>query len=105
MSPLHPKIRLSEIRRIGWQFWDPIGLADGSEFGPSNCADEYDGYLLNVVSILCRGGARDEAADYLTASARDHMGVPSADVTASRSTVDALAEYLAQLPEKPSISD
>ena len=104
MSPLYPKVQLSELRRIGWRGWDPIGLSDGSEFGPANCADEYDSYLLEVVSMLCRGASRDEAAMYLDSIAREHIGMP-VEVNASRSTVDALANYLAQLPEKPKIKD
>ena len=104
MSPSYPKIKLSEVRRIGWQYWDPIGLSDGSEFGPANCADEYDSYLLTVVSMLCRGATRDQAVDYLNFIASEHIGMP-VESASSRSTVNALAEYLAQLPKKPLISD
>ena len=104
MSRLHPKIQLSEVRRIGWRDWDPIGLSDGSELGPADCADEYDSYLLNVVSMLCPGATRDEAADYLNHIVREHIGMP-ADSACSRSTVDEIAEYLARLPEKSSLSD
>ena len=99
MSP-YPEIRLSEVRRIGWRYWDPIGLADGSEFGPANCADEYDSYLLKVVSMLCRGATSDQAAEYLDFIAREHIGMPI-EPASSRSTVNALADYLAQLAESP----
>ena len=104
MSSSYPKIKLSDVRRIGWRYWDPIGLSDGSEFGPADCADEYDSYLLEVVSMLCRGATRDQAADYLNSIASDHIGMP-VEPANSRSTVNALAEYLTQLPERPSISD
>jgi hypothetical protein len=104
VSSLYPKIQLSEIRRIGWRHWDPIGLSDGSEFGPADCEDEYDSYLLEVVSMLCRGASRDAATNYLDSIAREHIEMP-VDPGVSRSTVDALATYLAQLPEKPSIAD
>ena len=100
MSSSYPQIKLSEVRRIGWRYWDPIGLSDGSEFGPANCADEYDTYLLKVVSMLCRGATRDEAADYLDFIASDHIGMP-VEPASSRSTVNALAEHLAKLPESP----
>ena len=101
---IHPKIQLSRIRQIGWRDWDPIGLHDGSDFGPSNCADEYDLYLLHVVGLLCQGGARAQSTSYLVQIASEHMGMGSAvDLDASRKTVDAIAAYLSALPDAPII--
>jgi len=100
-----PKIKLSEIRRIGWRDWDPIGLGDGSPFGPSTCADEYDKYLLHVVSVLTQGGSRPEASAYLIEIATIHMGMSHSDPAAARKTVDAIAHYLKELPDSPPIAD
>jgi hypothetical protein len=95
----HPKIKLSEIRRIGWRDWDPIGLSDGSEFGRECCADEYDRYLLHVVSMLTRGASRIDAATYLCEIASDQMGLSVTDHDAARRTVHEVAEYLNALPD------
>jgi hypothetical protein len=101
----HPKIKLSEIRRIGWRDWDPIGLSDGSEFGPGECEDEYDSYLLHVVSLLTRGTPRIEATSYLNDIASDHIGLSVVDPQAARKTVDAIADYLKELPDSPPIAE
>lgn len=99
---LYPKIQLSQLREIGWSLWDPIGLrrADGSLVG--DCADEYDRYLLHVVSMLCRGGSRDEAAAYLYQIAADHMCVPFPQKTDAAATSESVAAYLLSLPDGPS---
>ena len=102
---LYPKIKLSEIRRIGWRDWDPFGLSDGSEFGHPDYADEYDHPLLQVVNILTRGGARSEAVAYLRRVASDDMGRQTIDVDAIQKTVDAIAGYLKELPDSPPIAD
>jgi hypothetical protein len=101
----YPKIKLSEIRRIGWRDWDPFGMSDGSEFGPKDGADEYDYPLLQVVDILTRGGSRAEAANYLRDTASNDMGRRVVDVHATQKTVDAIAEYLKELPDSPPIAD
>ena len=100
-----PKIKVSEIRRIGWRDWDPFGMSDGSEFGPENCADEYDHPLLQVVDILTRGGSRSEAASYLRDVASNDMGRRLVNVNATQKTVDAIADYLKELPDSPPIAD
>jgi hypothetical protein len=99
----YPKIKLSEIRRIGWRDWDPIGLSDGSEFGPEYCAGEYDRYLLHVVSMITRGGSRADAVTYLCEIANDHMGLSEIDSEAAQRTVDEIAKYLNALPDSPPI--
>ena len=100
-----PKIRLSEIRRIGWSDWDPFGMSDGTEFGPGDAADEYDYPLLHVVDILTGGGSRSEAAKYLRDVAINDMGRPAANMEATQKTVDAIAAYLKELPDSPPIAD
>lgn len=48
------------------------------------CADEYDRYQLHVVSMLSRGGSKDEATVYLTGIASEHMGLSVVDPTPQR---------------------
>ena len=100
-----PKIKLSEIRRIGWRDWDPIGLGDGSPFGPSACADEYDKYLLHVVTLLTQRASRAQACAYLTDIHANYMGLGHSDAEAAQRTVDSIAQYLKELPDSPPIAD
>jgi hypothetical protein len=97
----YPKIQLSRLREIGWKLWDPIGLAhDGSTPG-EGYADEYDQYLLHVVSMISRGGSKEEGAVYLTGIASEHMGLSVVDADAAAATADAIADYLTSLPDGP----
>jgi hypothetical protein len=98
---IHPKIQLSRLREIGWKLWDPIGLADERGVPDDGCADEYDRYLLHVVSLLCRGGSKHEAASYLTAIASEHIGLSVVDANAAAVTSQAIADYLNTLPDGP----
>ena len=100
MTP-QPKIQLSRLREIGWQLWDPIGLADRTGLSGEGCADEYDHYLLHVVSMFCRGASMAETTDYLTAVTSEHMGLSVVDADAAVATSRAIADYLASLPDGP----
>jgi hypothetical protein len=92
----HSIIELSRLREIGWKDWDPIGLAG------SGCpADEYDSYLLQVVSRLRRGDAVAEIAEYLIRVASERMGLgegSSATRDAAETTVVHIQQYLETLP-------
>lgn len=72
----HPKIRLSRLRDIGWQHWDPIDLGglDGS-WENSDAADEYDSYLLKAAGMVRRGEGDDAAVQYLVWVESEHMGL------------------------------
>jgi hypothetical protein len=98
---LYPKIQLSRLREIGWKIWDPIGLAHSGSAPDEGCADEYDSYLLHVVSMISRGGSKDEATLYLTDIASEHMGLSVVDADAAAATTHAIADYLASLPDGP----
>jgi hypothetical protein len=101
-----PKIQLSHLREIGWKYWDPIGLWVLLKGDRADCADEYNRYLLHVVSLLTGGTERSVAAAYLDDKAADHMGLGHrADCTAGKRTVDAIASYLRGLPNSPPIAD
>lgn len=98
---LYPKIQLSRLREIGWKLWDPIGLADDAGSPGEGCADEYDRYLLHVVSMICRGGSKNEATAYLTGIASEHMGLSVVDAGAAAATSHAIADYLTSLADGP----
>jgi len=94
---------LSQLREIGWRLWDPIGLRGADGAVDEACADEYDSYLLHVVSLICRGASKAEAATYLDRIAADNMGSgpPRISNSAATSTVNAIADYLFSLPDGP----
>lgn len=98
---IYPKIQLSRLREIGWKLWDPIGLADEHGSCGEGCADEYDSYLLHVVSMLCRNCSKNEATTYLVEIASDHMGLSAVDPDAAAATAHAIADYLTSLPDGP----
>jgi len=98
-----PTVELSRLREIGWTDWDPIGLAEMKNWP----RDEYDSYLLQVVSRLRRGETVAEVAMYLYRVAAENMGLgkgASADLKAAETTVVHIQDYLATLqPGPPSV--
>ena len=95
----HPAIDLNKLREIGWNTWDPIGLA-GTDCPP----DEYDSYLLQAVSQLRHGQPVDDVSAYLEEIASEHMCLgPSTPDTraASTRTAKLISEYLGNLPPGP----
>jgi hypothetical protein len=92
-------VKLSVLRDIGWDKWDPIRL-NGSEGGwrRSNAADEYDRYLVRVAGGLQRGEPDDVLVEYLVGIETGYMGL--ADTPAARSraetTVAAIREQVTQ---------
>ncbi len=94
------KIRLSQLRQIGWSEWDPIGLqvidpdwrSDGGE-------DEYDSYLLHVAGLLQNRRPEAEAVEYLVRTETEHMEVELSATTHSRAvaTVRAIRTHLEKL--------
>lgn len=98
---LSPRIQLSRLREIGWKLWDPIGLADGTGSSGEGYADEYDHYLLHVVSMLCRGATKAETTAYLIGITSKHMGLSVVTADAAAATSHAIADYLASLPDGP----
>ena len=63
----HPKLRLSRLRDIGWDLWDPIGLlapdAKWDDEANISFADEYDSYLVSAASQLRRGASHQQVAE------------------------------------------
>lgn len=101
----YPKLQLSKLRLIGWDEWDPIGIASPDWDDRRKMADnEYDAYLLQVVSMLHNGKSAQEAAAYLDQAASEHMGLGPRPPTArkqSARTVEAITFYLRTLPDAP----
>ena len=95
------KVQNEELRKIGWQMWDPIGLADDDGNHPEGAADEYDSYMKHVAFSLIGGKTTDEMTRYLIMIARDHMGLGVADATAATKTVNAIQSYVDGLGYKP----
>ena len=81
-------MKLSVLRDIGWEQWDPIRL-NGSEGGwrRSHAADEYDRYLLRVADGLQSGEAAEALVNYLVGIETAHMGL--ADMSSARSRAEA----------------
>jgi hypothetical protein len=87
----HREINLGELRRIGWEIWDPIGVRGVAP------ADEYDTYLLHVAGLLRRSASTREIAAYLDTIAADHMGIGPTTAeghASSERTVEAISRYL-----------
>lgn len=87
-----PSVKLSVLRDIGWDKWDPIRL-NGSDGGwrRSDAADEYDRYLLRVAGSV-QSGEQDEAiVDYLVSIETGHMGLANTSTARSRAEVTVAA--------------
>lgn len=99
----YPKMQLSRLREIGWKHWDPIGLANADGTWDEACADEYDGYLLHIVSLLRGGQPAEQAVAYLDWASSEKMGLGRLDSRlhlASVKTVEAVLSYLKTLAPK-----
>ncbi len=61
---------MSDIRRVLWEQWDPIGVNDEPKaFG------EYNGYASSIYNLLMRGAADDEIAQQLHTYETVNMGL------------------------------
>jgi hypothetical protein len=74
-------VKLSALRRICWEAWDPIGLrvqVDGDFVGGP--ADEYDRYMMVAFGMAQSDRTADDIASYLGQISSEHMGLgPSLD--------------------------
>jgi hypothetical protein len=92
-----PPLKLSVLRDIGWDRWDPIGL-NGAEGGwrRSEAADEYDRYMRRVADGLQSGEAGESLVGYLVGIETRHMGLAETHTTRPRAsaTVAAVLQHL-----------
>ena len=70
-----PTFKLSSLRDIGWEHWDPIGIAGPNGSWPEEAADEFDSYLLQAAAKLWNGQSNADVADYLVEIEIEHMGL------------------------------
>ena len=86
----------SELRQIGWDFYDPIGLRNMGTEWQSTCADEYDKYMCNAASMLKNGESVSNVADYLEYIEIDHIELGAGENTRNRAeaTANAIAKYI-----------
>ena len=74
-----PRLKLSRLRDIGWELWDPIGLLNEDskwdDEANRSFADEYDRYLVSAASQLRRGAGRAQVAEYLCHIETEYMGL------------------------------
>ena len=93
-------LKLSVLRDIGWEHWDPIRL-NGSEgrWRRNNAADEYDRYLVRVAGRLQSGDPDDVLVDYLVGIETRHMGLADNPAARSRAraTVAAIRDQVERL--------
>ena len=65
-----PKFKLSRLRDIGWNEWNPISLNR-----TESAEDEYDSYLLGAAGRLWNGDSEEAVASYLADIEANHMGL------------------------------
>ena len=91
-------LSLETLRQLGWDFWDPICLKE------TECPrDEYDTYLLGLVSRLRNGASSSEAVEYLIEAETRTIGMGPGANTRSRAEhlVEAVKGYLTGFPAGP----
>jgi hypothetical protein len=88
-----PKIQISRLREIGWEFWDPIGLKDDRQ----DCEDEYDTYLLKAADMIWDNTPQEEVVDYLFDIEQNYIGVPDRGSNAANLTVSKMQDYVKTL--------
>ncbi len=86
------KIRLSRLRDIGWQCWDPLHLnGAGGGWEESAAAGDYDDYLLTAARMMRRNEGDDAAARYLVWAEIEHLGLDARTDARSRAEATVLA--------------
>jgi hypothetical protein len=91
-----PKFSLDQLREIGWEKWDPIGVGGPAEGWP---ADEYDTYLLHAATLLWSARPVDEVARYLVEIETKHMELSAAPgiEERAREVATAIRDYVESL--------
>lgn len=86
------KVKLSILRDFAWRLWDPIGLAQ-NKTAPE---DEYDAYLIEIVSQFVQGVPKPDIVQHLINIESEHMGLGQNATTRSRAqaVVNAIDSYM-----------
>lgn len=92
MAPHQPRVKMSRLRDIGWNLWDPIGLLGngsrrpGKWDSPDNAgfADEYDRYLRSAAFQLREGIPAEKVVNYLIEIETEYMGLGMGPSTRKR---------------------
>lgn len=93
ISNAKPKIKLSKLRDIGWEFWDPIGLKDDRQ----DIEDEYDTYLLRAAGMIWHNAPKEKVIGYLVDIEQNYMGMPDCGSEAAVLVVTKIRDYLKTL--------
>ena len=96
----HPAVKLSVLRQIGWDGWDPIGLKGAAP------DDEYDAYLLSVAGQIQSGKDDDTLIAQLMQIESESMGMGINPTARARAevTVAAIRKYVESLPASGSVT-
>ncbi len=87
---------MSDIRRVLWEQWDPIGVNDNPRaFG------EYDGYSNSLYNLLMGGASDDELAQRLQQHETVDMGLPRRTNEQRMTAVRALRAIDLDPPDAP----
>ena len=88
-----PPLQLSRLRDIGFFIWDPIGIMFREKtWVNQRFADEYDSYMLQAASNLCRDiWTVEEAAQFLLGIECGHIGMDEQRDSATRALATAKA--------------
>jgi hypothetical protein len=75
----------TEVGRVLWEVWDPIGVND-----EPNARDEYSGYVNGVFELLTSAATHEDIAEHLREIAIQRMGLPRLELADTSPTVSAL---------------
>lgn len=93
------RVILPELRQIGFEVWDPLGLRETFAEG-APIADEYDGYLLPAFSVAYKNGSLADINNILC-QAETGMGLSDNDARTGKrnETVQRLFTLAMKLPK------
>ena len=84
-----------EVSRILWEEWDPLSM---KMWGDSP-ADEYDAYVLPLISLMAKGGDSNDVASYLCRVETDQMDHTYVGINCTDVAKSCLAAYGKHCPQ------
>ncbi|MDF0544550.1 hypothetical protein PX699_19535 [Sphingobium sp. H39-3-25] len=82
-------INYSDIVKILWEKWNPIGLEKISDDD-----DEYNGYARQLCSMINNGSGYDEIFSYLKWASKENMGLSYFDENRAIDTANAIIDII-----------